>query len=384
MTLDELPTPAVLVEKSALEANIASMQARAEANRVAIRPHVKTHRSPSVGRMQIDAGASGVTVAKVGEAEVFAKAGFKDIRLAYCVVGTNKYRRIAELDERVRISFCVDTEVGATLASDFFASRGRTLNVLIEVDTGQHRCGVAWEDDEVVLLAERIEELKGLQYVGILTHGGYGYYGPRGDETKEQALRRWSIQERDRMLDVASRLKHEGFAPGEISIGSTPTMRYFENRVVDGQTITEIRPGNYVFNDLTQVGLGVASLSDCAQTVLATVVSRHRDRDGSERFFLDAGKKVLTSDGAFGQDGFGALLYNARTMVSLPHATISNLSEEHAWASVRGGTTVAVGDRLRIVPNHACVVANMQPKMYLVDGDDVLEELPVDAQSQST
>ena len=385
MNLDELPTPVVLLERSRVQDNLERMQKLATENGVELRPHTKTHKSVRLARWQSELGAAGLTVAKVAEAEVFAKAGFTDIRIAYCTVGPDKWKRIAALASKCRITFCVDTAKGARDASKVFAELNVEIPVLIEIDNGYGRCGVSWKSDECASLAKLISELPGLTFEGILTHAGDSYYGPlSATETHEAALRRASNAERDRMLDVAVRLDAVGLRPNVISVGSTPSMRYFENAERDGLRITEIRPGNYIFNDLTQVGLGVADLKQCAQTVLATVISLHRDDDGSERFFLDAGKKVLTSDKAFGRDGFGALLYNARTMVPLPHATISALSEEHGWVRVPGGATVEVGDRLRVVTNHSCVVMNTQRDVYLVDGYDVVERVAVDAQSAVT
>ncbi|NNE33635.1 MAG: D-TA family PLP-dependent enzyme, partial [Rhodothermales bacterium] len=316
---------------------------------------------------------------------VYADAGFNDIRIAYCTVGDDKWRRIAALSNTCDVSFCVDTADGIRAASVVFSEIGVDIPVLIEIDNGYGRCGVHWSSDETVALAKLVSELPGLSFRGILTHAGDSYRGPQSnEETLEDALRRASNSERDRMLAVAARLTLAGLKPDVVSVGSTPSMRFFQNVDREGLRITEIRPGNYIFNDLTQVGLGVATLGDCAQTVLATVISLHRENDGCERFFLDSGKKVLTSDSAFGHEGYGALLYNARTMVPLPHAMINALSEEHGWVRVSGGATVDVGDRLRLVANHSCVVMNTQKSVYLVDGYDVLEEIRVDAQSAVT
>ena len=378
--VDDLPTPALLVEQSRLEGNIASMQARANEADVRLRPHTKTHKSVALARLQQSAGAKGITVAKVSEAEVFAAAGFNDIRIAYDVVGAGKIRRIAELSKTTKVSFCVDTADGARQASAVLAEAAVDVDVLIEIDTGQGRTGVPWDDDDVVGLARVVSTLPGLRYVGVLTHGGYGYYGPKGGESAEEALRRAAGEEQGRIGRVVKALRGAGHPPTEVSIGSTPTLRYLGESQGSGEpVITEVRPGNYVFHDRTQVGLGVVGWQECALTVLTTVVSRRRDHDGTERLYLDAGKKVFTSDGAFGAGGFGQILYNARRMVPLPHADIVGLSEEHAWVSVLGGSTLEVGDRVRVVPNHACVVVNNMPVLHVVDGDEVVETWDVDA-----
>lgn len=389
MILESLSTPSLLIDKTRLDANLRRMQDRAEANDVALRPHTKTHKSIDLARKQLDFGSRGIAVAKVGEAEVFAAAGFDDIRIAYLVIGDEKLARIARMLEKTRISFCVDSIEGARRASDYFAEHGLTAEVLVEVDCGYGRCGVFWDETQSVEFAKTVSAMPGLQLVGILTHAGHSYAGPKSDEeTKEGALRRVSAEERDRMTEFAARLAEAGVPQArpdgnfEISIGSTPSMRYFENRSTRGFCVTEIRPGNYVFNDRIQVSLEVAEWTDCALTVQTTVISVHRNRDGSERIFLDAGKKVFTSDGAPLMEGFGTILYNSRTMDPLPHAMITGFSEEHGWVRVRGGSTLRIGDRVRVVPNHACVAVNTQKSLYVVDGDEIVDTWTVDAQSR--
>ena len=391
MTLDDLSTPSLLIEKRRLEDNISQMQEAAAANDVRLRPHVKTHKSTAIAERQVRAGAQGITVAKPSEAKVFVEAGFDNVRLAYPVVGTHKHRQLLELMHWADISFCVDTPAGAKAASSFYDTHeleaGQdTVEVLVEIDTGHGRTGVPWDDrEQYVELARLIARLPVLRLVGILTHAGHGYNGPSSDEeSPEEALQRTADEERNRMLEVAHQLRKAevaGVDPGrfEISIGSTPTMARFENRKQNGFTITEIRPGNYVFYDAMQVALGAASLDDCALTVLSTVISKRRSRSSREQLFLDAGKKIFTTDTGYKTEGYGLPLYNAQHMRRLPHARLSTLSEEHGWLNVPGGSTFGVGDRLRVVPNHACVTVNMQDCLFLVDGQDVIRQLDVEA-----
>ncbi len=382
MLLDQLETPALLVERGRLLLNLDRMQARAATNAVALRPHVKTHKSVALARLQRERGARGLAVAKPSEAEVFVDAGFDDVRLAYSVAGEARHQRLLRLMERARVSFCVDTVEGARAAAPIYAAAGREADVLIEVDTGHGRCGVRWDDvPAAVALAREIASLPGLRLAGLLTHEGHSSGGPRPGETKDDALIRAMEEGRDRLLHVALALHAAGLATPDafsLSVGSTPSMRHFENRTEGGFRITEIRPGNYVFYDAMQVALGTCTLQDCALTVLATVVSKQR-HDGVERLFLDAGKKVLTSDTGYGLAGYGVPLYNARAMRVLPHLEVFALSEEHAWCRVPGAATIEVGDRLRLVPNHACTCVATQEKLFLVDGDEVVEEWAVDA-----
>lgn len=382
MLIENLATPCVLIERRRLRHNLEQMQAKATANRVALRPHVKTHKSTALAKRQRAQGAQGITVAKVAEAEAFVDAGFEDVRLAYTIVGRGKHERLQTLRDRARISFCVDTLEGAQAASAVYAAASNPAEVLLEVDAGYGRCGVLWNAASSVRLARKIAALPGLNLVGILTHAGHAYRGPADGESQAETLHRIATEERDRMLDFAGQLHEAGLASPdtfEISIGSTPTMAVFENNSRHGFSITEIRPGNYVFNDAIQVALGVATLHECALTVQATVVSKHRDSMGRERLFIDAGKKVFTTDTGYQTDGYGIILYNPSDMVPQPHARLTGLSEEHGWVSVLGGATFSVGDRVRIVPNHACVVAHTQNQLYVVDDDEVVDTFAVDA-----
>jgi D-serine deaminase-like pyridoxal phosphate-dependent protein len=385
MLIRDLPTPAVLIEQSRLENNLARMQARATDNGVRLRPHVKTHKSVEMARMQRQWGASGLTVAKPSEAEVFVSNGFDDVCIAYPCVAHHQLERIADLMDRARITFCVETIEGAELVSEFFDARGLSANVLIEVDTGYGRCGIRWDSAESIDFVSRLIALPGLHIVGILTHAGNAYAGPASEaEGITDYRKRIATEERDRMLEFARKIYEAGLGLPDrehfvISIGSTPTMTVFTNTEAAGFTINEIRPGNYIFNDAIQVALEVARPQDCALTVLSTVVSRHRDRRSHERLLIDAGRKVLTSDTGFETHGFGTVLHSASTMSPLPHANIHKLSEEHGWIEVSGGSTLAVGDRIRIVPNHACVVVNTQTRAFLVEGEKVVREIRIDA-----
>lgn len=386
MSLDALSTPCLLVERDRLTRNLNRMQDKAAANEVALRPHAKTHKTVSLAREQIERGASGLTVATVDELEAFVEAGVDDVRVAYPVTGRQKHQRLAAGQKNARVSCTVDTVPGAEQASAVHASHDAPLEILLEVDVGHGRCGVPWNDlSTAVPLAQRVVELPGLRLRGLLTHAGQAYAGPHGNETETQALRRVARKERDRMLSLAGhladnkQLAEAGVAPGsfEISIGSTPSMAAFENVERDGFRITEIRPGNYVVHDAMQVALGAATRPDCALTVLTTVVSTQTGINGSNRAFVDAGKKILTTDTGYGTEGYGIILSDGAEMTPNSTLRVPHLSEEHGWLEGPGTSSLSVGDQLRIVPNHACITIATQSRLHLVDGLEVIDAWPL-------
>lgn len=372
----DLPTPALLVDRARLTANLDAMQARADAAGVALRPHAKTHKTVEIARMQTARGARGLTVATAAEAEAFANAGSDDLRIATPLAAANLARAAALAARGTRVSLTVDTETGARIASRAFADAGATADVLVEIDTGQGRCGMPWDDPEAVAVGAVVASLPGLRLVGVLTHGGHAYSGPDTGEAPEAALARVADDEASRVLHAASRLGAAGLldaATAEVSIGSTPTAGRATVGAVDGFRVTEWRPGTYVFHDAWQVALGAATLAECALVAVSTVVSRHRRADGTERLILDAGKKALSADQSALVAGFGTVLYSPRTMVPNPHAAIVALSEEHGWMDVPGGAVQEVGDPVFVVPTHACMAVAHHAQLHLVDGDEVAE-----------
>lgn len=333
-----------------------------------LRPHAKTHKSPTVARWQIERGAVGICCAKIGEAEVFADAGVRDIRLPYPVNPANASRLTAVMD-RAAISIIVDHLDVARGWSEAMSRAGRTLDVLIKVDVGFHRCGI--DPDRAPLdFVAAIASMKGLRLRGLLSHAGHGYHAASEDELQAIARREAEI-----LLSIRDRAAASGIEIDELSVGATPTLRYSAN----ARGLTELRPGNYVYFDRTQVALGAASLGDCALTVLATVVSKHDDR-----IILDSGSKTLTNDQARGitsSPGYGAVLTPDGSAID-ETLTIERLSEEHATVRVTGATRLEPGDRVRVVPNHSCVVSNLVDAVRLVDGDEVIDTIPVAARGR--
>jgi D-serine deaminase-like pyridoxal phosphate-dependent protein len=360
-----LDTPSVLVDLDRLEQNIAEMAAVAREAGVALRPHIKTHKTPQIARMQLDAGAIGLTCAKIGEAETLADAGFTDFFLCYPIVTELKARRLAALARRpgVHVSTIVDSPEGVAALSAIFAAEPEPLETLVKVDTGLHRVGVA-PGAATVALARQVADAPGLRFGGICAHEGYTYGKP--DATERDAAAR---QGAETLVTTARELAAGGLPAARVRAVSPRCAR--AAAAVAG--VTEIRPGNYAFYDAMQVGLGVVPLDRCALRVLVTVVS-HGARD---RAIVDAGSKTLTSDrGAHGltsASGYG-------TIAGKEDIVIHNLSEEHGWLRLDpAGSDVTIGEQLTIVPVHSCPVANLAQELVIVRGGAVVDRWPVAA-----
>ena len=371
-SIGSIPTPRVVIDRARVKQNIADMQALAARAGVRLRPHAKTHKSPEIARWQIDAGASGICCQKLGEAEVFADAGITDLRLPYPIQPSNAPRVLALMD-RARVSIIVDDPDVARGWSTAMNAARRRLDVLIKVDVGTHRCGIDPESPRALSTIKEIADLSGLNLLGLLSHAGHSYAAKSDEEIEEIAEREIAI-----LRGLAAQARDAGVALHELSVGSTPTARFITRQ----EGATEMRPGTYVFYDRTQSGLGAAPIDHCAMSVIATVVSR----PVPSRLVLDAGSKVLSSDAlrGFGTTAGHGLVFPAIDAVHPdPSMVIERLSEEHAVARVQQSCTLQPGDRVRIVPNHACVVTNLMDELLVVDGSDqIVDRLPVAARGR--
>lgn len=359
----DLDTPSLLIELDILERNLAEMAEISRAAGVRLRPHTKTHKSPRIARMQLDAGAAGVTVAKLGEAEVMADAGVDDILIAYPIVGEHKLFRLRALLERVRVRTTLDSLEVAKGLGRLGREMGRDLELLIEVDTGLHRMGRPPGEPTAALVRE-VAGVRGVRVAGLLTHAGHAYRCTDPDDLRATAER----EGRD-LVETAERCADDGIELREISVGSTPTARH----VAQIPGVTEIRPGTYVFNDVQQMRLGVATEVDCAARVLATVVSRV-----GERFVLDAGTKAFSSDGGDGPPFPGRGVVAGRRELRLDF-----MSEEHVVGHVEGHHDLRIGDRLEVIPLHVCSAINLFDVAYGVRGGRVEEEIPIAGRGRS-
>jgi D-serine deaminase-like pyridoxal phosphate-dependent protein len=366
--VEDLRTPAVLVEQSRVERNLDRMQAAASARGLRLRPHAKTHKSVALARMQIGRGASGICCAKLGEAEVFADAGIEDIRLPYPLNPANADRVVALLD-RTRLSFIVDHLEVARGWSAAMQAAGREVDVLVKVDVGFHRCGIDPDAPGAAEFVVQVAEMPGLRFRGLLSHAGQGY-----GAASEAELEAVAAAEARILRELASAAASVGPVVEQISVGATPTARFS----LQQEGLTEIRPGNYIYYDRTQVGLGSASWSDCALTVLARVVAR----PAADRIVLDCGSKTLTNDlaRAFGAaPGHGAVLTDVYGDEPDQRLLVERLSEEHAVVKATGEPRLKPGDLVRVVPNHSCVVSNLMDTIWVVDGGGVVDQLEISA-----
>ena len=343
-------TPAVVIDLGVVERNIARLQALCEAAGIANRPHVKTHKSPVLAAMQIAAGASGITCQKLGEAEVMADGGLDDILISYNILGEEKTGRLGALAGRIRMTVSADNPTVVDGLPHAAGIAGRPLDVLVECDTGRKRAGVE-TPSEAVALAKHIAAQPGLAFAGFLI------YPP---ET--------ALPETRRFLDTAlAGLRASGLEPRVISSGGTPNLPHLS--ALSG--VTEHRSGTSIFNDRMMMAAGVAGQEDCALSVYATVVSRA----APERGILDAGSKTLTSDTG-GLGGHGLILEH-------PQARIARFAEEHGFLDLSAcNDRPSVGDVVRVIPNHVCVVVNMVDRLITVRGGEIEGELPVAARGK--
>jgi D-serine deaminase-like pyridoxal phosphate-dependent protein len=350
----DLPTPALLLDLDVLEDNLRSMQQRTEQLSVALRPHLKTHKCVEIAMAQRELGCSGVTVSTLYEANVFADHGFDDITWAFPMPPA-RAQDVAGMGERVRFGVVVDSRPPI----ESLVRAGARVRVWIKIDCGYGRAGIRPEDPALVPLAASIEESPSLEFGGILSHSGNAYAAK-----SPMDARRIGAIERSRMVETVDRLREAGFDVPAVSTGSTPTMAH----VASLEGVTEVRPGNYSLYDYTQVALGSCSAGSAAATVLATVVSP----SGPDRSVIDAGALAMSLDrgpahGA--RAGFGRLYADYSRGLLRHNARIVSLSQEHGILD----QSLAVGERVRILPNHSCLTVACFDTFQVVRGEEVLD-----------
>ena len=361
MKVKELDTPTLLIDREILTANLKRMADYAQRHQVRLRPHTKTHKMPAIARMQMDLGANGIAVAKIGEAEVMQAHGLDDIFIANEIVGPSKLNRIADLDRVCRISFGVDSVYGIQEAEQVFGTRGQNARVLIEVEVGEQRCGVN-TDEECEILLDALARCSHVTLLGVFGHDGNTY-----NVEDLAACEAISAGAQKKLVHFARLIQARGFEISVVSYGSTPPLVH---QVPIEPGITELRPGTYALMDVSQ-GYAQGTLAQCAATVLASVVSKPTP----ERVILDVGAKGITMQertvGICSSRGKGVIK-------EFPEVSIQRVFDEHAIIqNAAFHDAVQVGDKLQIIPVHICPVCNLYDHATLISGNDVIEELEI-------
>jgi D-serine deaminase-like pyridoxal phosphate-dependent protein len=343
-----LDTPVPVVDLDRLEANIARWQTETDRVGLVNRPHIKTHKSVEIARLQLEAGAVGLTCQKLGEAEVMADAGFTDLLIPYNLVGEAKLARLEALLQRADVTVSADDERLLAGLGAAATAAGKELPVLVECDTGLGRVGVG-SPEAAAELAGAIARTDGLRFDGFMT-----YPSPAG-----------AVEFLSAAIAGAERA---GLEVRSVSTGGTPGMwRSSELR----PTVTEYRAGTYVFHDRNSVAAGAASLEDVAMTVRATVVSRQ----SPTRAILDSGSKAIAFDP--GPDNCRGLILEA------PESRLVNLNEEHGYVELAPGDTLELGQQVHVVPNHTCVVSNLFDEFLVERAGEIVDRWGIDARGRS-
>ena len=350
-TLEELRTPALLLDLDRLESNLELMRGRAEELGVRLRPHIKTHKCLEIARMQRTAGAAGITVSTLEEARVFARDGFTDITWAFPL-------NVTRMDEVSAFGDFLGVTVESDEAIDALESERRPFAVWLEVDCGYGRTGVDPRSERALALARRIADSDGLRLAGCLTHSGHAYHADSPGRIVEIAE-----QERTVMVELGGRLRDAGVDPGVLSVGSTPAMSLA--RSLDG--VDEARPGNYALYDYTQTRLGACAADRPAVTVLSTVVSTS---PAAGRSVSDAGALALSKDtGPDSPPHYGLVYGDLEDPVPDGETRVVSVSQEHAILS----GARPVGSRVRILPNHSCLTVAQFDHFTVVRGNRVMD-----------
>ena len=356
-----IDTPTMVIDETIMQTNIDEMQSIASSFGVALRPHIKTHKTPQIALRQIAAGAVGITCAKLGEAEAMVDGGITDVLIAYPTLGEPKIARLLALMERARVIVGVDSVEAASQLSAAMTAQERRLEVYIEVDTGQHRSGIEVGAPTVQLGLE-IARMPGLRLIGVFSHEGHANGQPK------ESIAEVARAAGEALVDTAEELRHRGVGIDVVSVGSTAAAAITPS--VAG--VTEMRPGTYVFRDTMGFQYGVYGPDRCAARVVATVASHA----APDRCILDSGSKTLSSDKSPGHPGHGYILGH-------PGSVIHALSEEHGWVHIAADDPgFTIGERVEIIPNHICPAINLHDELVIVRDGHVIDTWAVTARGK--
>ncbi len=349
MQIAQIATPALIVDMAKVQHNIDRWQHHATLHGVALRPHIKTHKTLEIARLQRARGAHGITSAKLSEAEVFIDNGFDDVFIAYPIIGHDKAAHAAALARRVKLIVGVDSVVGIAQLQAAAQAADSVIHVRVELDTGLNRCGTA--ASQMAELCEVVRYSSHLQLDGIFTYRGAWFTGANGRSATELGREEAQI-----MVDMATHLRQLGLPIHSVSVGSTPTG--MACATVPG--ITEIRPGTYVFGDDMQLLNGACQLDDVALHILCTVISRPSKTTAT----VDAGSKTFAGDVNYEKMG----LTGYATGVDVT-ASLVRMSEEHGVLQIPETLDLPVGSRIALRPIHVCTTVNLSDTIYFADAD---------------
>ncbi|GCE45888.1 D-serine deaminase-like pyridoxal phosphate-dependent protein [Thermosporothrix hazakensis] len=358
--IENVDTPSLLVDDEKLQANIERFARIARNAQVKLRPHIKTHKIPAIAARQLQAGAVGITAAKLSEAEVFIDSGIGDVFVAYPIVGAMKARHAAHLAKKCRLIVGADSAAGIQHLSKAACEAGVTLFVRIEINSGLNRSGI--QPERAASLCRLVLDAPGLELDGIFTFRGISF--PDAPSQEAEVLGRL---EGELMVDLANCLRADGIPINEVSVGSTPSGEYAAR--VSG--VTEIRPGTYVFFDRMTMQSGTSTLDEIALSILTTVVSR----PAPDIAIIDAGAKAFSGDVIpqnAGLQGYGVTTDGVSGIVI-------KMSEEHGFVKLAPGFQPEIGEKLAFFPNHVCTSVNLSNELLLVREGKVTEVLPVAA-----
>lgn len=364
--ISQLPTPALLIDQDTVVHNLTKVSDMVRSAGKKLRPHIKTHKIPAFAKMQIDSGAVGICTAKVSEAEVMAEAGIKDILVANEIVGADKLIRLAKLAKQAKISVLADSIQTADWLGETARDYDVIFHVLVEVDTGDARCGALPEF--VPQIAKRISQWPNLHFAGLETFGGAVFHC----QGKEEELRRAEALGIT-MKKVKSDVEAAGLTVEEVSVGGSPAI----SLLVKEPLYTELRPGVYIFNDAATVCRGAATYEECAATVLTTVISRPT----GNRMVVDGGAKTFS----YCRPGvvFGCRILHG-VVKGNPSVCLSNLSEEHGvFETEEGLPDYCVGEKIQVLPAHICPVINLFNQAYLIKDGIVQDVVSIAARGMS-
>ncbi|MBS1825175.1 MAG: alanine racemase [Acidobacteria bacterium] len=362
MRISEIETPAIVIDLDIMERNLQRVADYARKYDLKLRPHTKTHKIPALARKQMDLGAVGITVAKVGEAEVMLAANPPELYVAYPVIGQRKLDRLMQVARQTKVIVGLDSQFAARQLSDAARQAQVEIGVLAEFDVGLNRVGVNPGED-LLALGKTIANQPRLRLEGITFYPGHV---KAADESAEPAIEALA----DLLPRIISQWKRAGLPLNIVSGGSTPLL--FQSHRIEG--MTEIRPGTYIFNDKNTWNMQACGLEDCAATILTTIVSTARPG----QIIIDGGSKTFSSDRLANSSevSFGYF-------TDAPQAVLTKMNEEHGFVDVRNvNREFSVGDRLRVIPNHICVAVNLHEQLYGVRGDTVECVWPVAARGK--